>query len=58
MSRPLVVPDLLVLRSTVLRLAAAPQPVAAEPAELDAVIAALKRTALVKSATWTVETEG
>jgi len=34
------------------------QPIAAEPAELDAVIAALKRSALVKSATWTVETEG
>jgi putative Mg2+ transporter-C (MgtC) family protein len=34
------------------------QPIAAESAELDAVIAALKRTALVKSATWTVETEG
>jgi putative Mg2+ transporter-C (MgtC) family protein len=34
------------------------QPITAEPAELDAVIAALKRSALVKSATWTVETEG
>jgi putative Mg2+ transporter-C (MgtC) family protein len=33
------------------------QPTAAEPAELDGVVAALKRTALVKSATWTVETE-
>src|SRR3984957_18250859 len=34
------------------------QPIAAEPAELDAVIVALKRTAIVRSATWTVETEG
>jgi putative Mg2+ transporter-C (MgtC) family protein len=33
------------------------QPITAEPAELDAVVAALKRTAIVKSATWTVETE-
>jgi putative Mg2+ transporter-C (MgtC) family protein len=34
------------------------QPITAEPAELDAVITALKRAALVRSATWTVETEG
>jgi putative Mg2+ transporter-C (MgtC) family protein len=34
------------------------QPITAKPAELDAVIAALKRSALVTSATWTVETEG
>ena len=34
------------------------QPITAEPEELDAVIAALKRAGLVKSATWTVETEG
>lgn len=34
------------------------QPITAEPKELDAVIAALKRAGLVKSATWTVETEG
>ena len=39
-------------------LAATLQPIAAEPAELDAVIVALKRTAIVRSATWTVETEG
>jgi putative Mg2+ transporter-C (MgtC) family protein len=32
-------------------------PTAAEPAELDAVITALKHAAIVKSATWTVETE-
>jgi len=30
----------------------------AEPGELDPVIDALKRAALVKSATWTVETKG
>ena len=34
------------------------QPITAEPAELDAVIAASKRSPTVKSATWTVETEG
>jgi putative Mg2+ transporter-C (MgtC) family protein len=37
-------------------LAAIVVPTTAEPAELDAVVAALKRSAVIKSATWTVET--
>jgi putative Mg2+ transporter-C (MgtC) family protein len=39
-------------------LAATLVPTTAEPEELDAVVAALKRTGVVKGASWTVETEG
>ncbi|MDQ2801137.1 MAG: hypothetical protein M3Y41_00035 [Pseudomonadota bacterium] len=38
-------------------LAASLLPTTAEPAELDAVVAAIGRSPLVRNATWTVETE-